>query len=546
MGKVLPKGWAKATISEMIAVDGAFKDGDWVESKDQDPNGNVRLIQLADVGFDEFRDRSSRFLTSESAQNLNCNFLKKGDILIARMPDPIGRACIFPLEGKNVTVVDIAFIRAGTKGVNSKLLMHFINSPAIKNQIENLASGTTRQRISRKNLGAIIFPVPPLEEQQRIVAKLDSFFGHLENVKTRLGNVPQLLKNFRQAILAQAVTGKLTEEWREGKDLAIDVKIITEFSNKIIDSKYNENGWLKTNIDSISSRVSVGHVGKTSEFYTDDTGIPFIRSQNVKPGKVVLDKIAYITREFHEKLKKSQLLGGELLIVRVGANRGDATVLPHGLGEINCANIVFARVKPEFSNYLDLLFQSNKWLNVIDELSTGTAQGVINTKVVAKVEVSLPSIEEQTEINRRVASLFDKINAIEVKYNKLKEQIESLPRAILAKAFKGELVAQLPTDGDAKELLEEIRKMKEIENKKPKSKKIKTKTIRKKPVKKEHSDFPLHSILIEFEEGLSKNQLYAKSNLPQHNFLIQLNNELNSSHIEETSKDGIIYYIKAK
>src|SRR4051795_4144941 len=83
------------TLAELLK-DGLFVDGDWVESKDQDPNGEVRLIQLADIGNGEFLNKSARFLTLEKARELKCIFLKSGDILIARMPDPIGRACIFP------------------------------------------------------------------------------------------------------------------------------------------------------------------------------------------------------------------------------------------------------------------------------------------------------------------------------------------------------------------------------------------------------------------------------------------------------------------
>lgn len=84
----------EVALADLLS-DGLFVDGDWVESKDQDPDGDVRLIQLADVGDGVFRDRSSRFLTSEKAKELRCTFLEPGDVLVARMPEPLGRACIF-------------------------------------------------------------------------------------------------------------------------------------------------------------------------------------------------------------------------------------------------------------------------------------------------------------------------------------------------------------------------------------------------------------------------------------------------------------------
>src|ERR1035441_2972954 len=103
----LPSGWEWKTIPDLVSDDGVFIDGDWVESKDQDPNGDVRLIQLADVGDGAYRDKSDRFMTKAKAEELRCTFLSQGDVLIARMPDPLGRACIFPGDTKpSVTVVD--------------------------------------------------------------------------------------------------------------------------------------------------------------------------------------------------------------------------------------------------------------------------------------------------------------------------------------------------------------------------------------------------------------------------------------------------------
>jgi type I restriction enzyme S subunit len=212
----LPKGWAKATISEMISADGVFVDGDWIESKDQDPNGEVRLIQLADIGDGDFRNKSSRFLTLKRANEIGCTFLLEGDILVARMPDPIGRACLFPLKGENkfVTAVDVAIIRTGKDSINNKLLNYFINSPIIRNKIEALQSGTTRKRISRGNLSLIEFPVPPLNEQNRIVDKLDELLSELEKGKEQLQTSLEQLKVYRQSILKHAFEGKLSKEWR--------------------------------------------------------------------------------------------------------------------------------------------------------------------------------------------------------------------------------------------------------------------------------------------------------------------------------------------
>src|SRR5512139_4103654 len=113
----LAEGWAISSLGGLVGADGLFTDGDWVETKDQDPHGDVRLIQLADVGDALYRNRSVRYLTSAKAAELGCTYLRPGDVLVARMPDPLGRACIFPGDSKpSVTAVDVCIIRPGAAG----------------------------------------------------------------------------------------------------------------------------------------------------------------------------------------------------------------------------------------------------------------------------------------------------------------------------------------------------------------------------------------------------------------------------------------------
>ena len=165
---------SRLSLAQVLKDAEVFVDGDWVESKDQDPDGDVRLIQLADIGDGYFIDKSSRYLTKDKAKLLRCTFLKEGDILIARMPDPLGRACIFPkMKQECVTVVDVCIIRPNPKTTDSRWLMHCINSEIMRNQINSYISGATRQRISRGNLSRIKIDFPPLEEQRRIASILD-------------------------------------------------------------------------------------------------------------------------------------------------------------------------------------------------------------------------------------------------------------------------------------------------------------------------------------------------------------------------------------
>ena len=148
----LPSGWEWKTIPDLVSDDGVFIDGDWVESKDQDPNGDVRLIQLADVGDGVYRDKSDRFMTKAKAEELRCTFLKEGDVLIARMPDPLGRACIFSGDAKpSVTVVDVAVVRSANGEFDHRWLACFVNAHPFRSAISGLQAGYTETDFTRES-----------------------------------------------------------------------------------------------------------------------------------------------------------------------------------------------------------------------------------------------------------------------------------------------------------------------------------------------------------------------------------------------------------
>jgi type I restriction enzyme S subunit len=136
----LPEGWAWSTVADVLA-NGFFADGDWVETKDQDPDGEIRLLQLADVGDGFFRDRSSRFVNVEAAERLTVKPVEPGDVLVARMPAPLGRACIAPDLGQPaITVVDVCILRPDA-GIDRRWLMWALNSPVTRAEVASWRPG---------------------------------------------------------------------------------------------------------------------------------------------------------------------------------------------------------------------------------------------------------------------------------------------------------------------------------------------------------------------------------------------------------------------
>ena len=239
-------------FSQLVSEDGLFSDGDWIEKKDQDINGRVRLIQLADIGDGYFKDKSSRYVTEDTASRLNCTFLEQGDILIARLPDPLGRACIFPLKGQYITAVDIAILRIKNRLYNPRYIMYLINSPQFRKSISCYESGTTRKRISRRNLDKIQFNVPDITVQERIVSKIEELFSKLDASVEELKTAKEKLKVYRQAVLKEALTP--------------------------------EQGWCKCCFSDLMESVRNGYGKKP-----DDMGeYRILRISSVRPGKVEL------------------------------------------------------------------------------------------------------------------------------------------------------------------------------------------------------------------------------------------------------------------
>ena len=147
-----------------------FADGDWIEIKDQSNDG-IRLVQTGNIGNGYYIDKEahSRYVREETFLRLNCTEILPGDILISRLPDPVGRGCILPDGiGKAITAVDCTIVRLMDM-VEPEYLIGFTQTDLYRSQIESAKTGTTRKRISRKNLEKVLIPVPPIEKQMVFV-----------------------------------------------------------------------------------------------------------------------------------------------------------------------------------------------------------------------------------------------------------------------------------------------------------------------------------------------------------------------------------------
>lgn len=206
----MKKGWQTKTLGEVCEV---FADGDWVESKDQSPEG-IRLIQTGNVGEGVFKDRveKARYISEATFKRLRCTEIFEGDCLVSRLPDPVGRSCILPDTGERmITAVDCTILRFNPKQLLPTFFNHYSQSDDYLRTVANECTGTTRNRISRSNLSLTPIPVPPLDEQQRIVGLLDKAFEGIAtakaNAEKNLQNARALFESHLQSIFTQRGPG---------------------------------------------------------------------------------------------------------------------------------------------------------------------------------------------------------------------------------------------------------------------------------------------------------------------------------------------------
>ncbi|MDF1617983.1 restriction endonuclease subunit S [Petrocella sp. FN5] len=174
-----------------------FTDGNWIESKDQASEG-IRLIQTGNIGNGKFleKENRSKYISEETFLNLKCTEIFAGDILISRLPEPVGRACIIPeKEERMITAVDCSILRVDENVVDKKYLLHFLKSPVYFQALAGKLAGTTRVRVSRKNLGLVDIKIPDRYTQEKVGNILDCLEVIIDKRKSQIELLDSLVKS---------------------------------------------------------------------------------------------------------------------------------------------------------------------------------------------------------------------------------------------------------------------------------------------------------------------------------------------------------------
>jgi type I restriction enzyme S subunit len=205
----IPKHWEVRRVKN-LARPGykTFVDGDWIESPYIRDSG-VRLIQTGNIGAGRYREKGFRYISEETFHTFGCTEILPGDVLICRLGEPVGRACVAPDLGvRMITSVDVCILKL-SDAVSPMFAVYLMTAPGYLRWVGSLVRGSTRDRVSRSMLAGFTIPLPPIEEQAVIVAHLTDACREVDTTNSRLERDITLLREYRTRLVADVVTGKL-------------------------------------------------------------------------------------------------------------------------------------------------------------------------------------------------------------------------------------------------------------------------------------------------------------------------------------------------
>lgn len=310
------------------------------------------------------------------------------------------------------------------------------------------ATGSTFLSISSAQLANMPIPLPSLPEQQRIVARIESLFAKLDAAREKLQQVLDTQEARRAAILHEAFTGRLTgkgSEERRGKREE-------NGSQNSENSEFLPDGWSKAKIKDICSRLSYGTSKKSEK-----TGkYIVIRMGNLQDGEIDWSNLAYTNDE--QEYDKYKLSPGDVLFNRTNSSElvGKTSIYRGNYPAIYAGYLIKLEYDRSVINgeYLNYYLNSPRAKEYYNEVKTdGVNQSNINSKKIGNFDIAFPSIQEQAIIVEKLNSLFKNEKAASTLARQALNQIDLLKKSILARAFRGELGTQDPSDPDARELL---------------------------------------------------------------------------------------------
>ncbi|WP_218208864.1 restriction endonuclease subunit S [Acinetobacter sp. F9] len=432
----LPNGWVIAKVGDYLFLKNgfAFKSNSYVQPNDV----TYPVIRISDIDGMYASDADAIHVSDPVVGFEVC----KGDLLIAMSGATTGKIGVY--KGKEPAFQNqrVGNLKLRSDKLGSTRFRNYLIASLSENILKE-AYGGAQPNISGKAIENMEIQLPPLVEQKIIADKLDTLLAQVESIKARLESIPEILKQFRQSVLAAAVSGKLTEEWNVQACLLSDV---AEFQN--------------------------GYAFK-SEWFSNAGSYQVIKLGNIRDGRLFVENApAYVDGKIGQEFERFKPSVGDTLISMTGTRFKQ----DYGFGclvETNQDILINQRVGrliplrekiiPEF---LNLFIRSELFRRQFFQGETGGVnQGNVGSKHIISLSIDVPRIEIQIEVVNKVVKALNAVTAIEEQVQSALDRVNNLTQSILAKAFCGELTAEwreanpdlISGENSAEALLERIK-----------------------------------------------------------------------------------------
>lgn len=480
----MPKEWKMVTLNDICDK---VTDGSHNPPKETETGLPMLSAKNIHDGIIDFQ-ATHRLIPVEQFQTEDRRTsVTTGDILLT-IVGALGRVAVVPNDFQKFTLQRSVAVLAAPQ-IDSNFFGLALKDSSFQSQIFDNAKGTAQKGIYLKKLRELTVMLPPLAEQKVIADKLDELLAQVESTKARLDAIPAILKSFRQSVLAAAVSGKLTEEWRSehyAEEKAVlkvqkykkiwieknknhnEVSRITKrlktFVSKSLTSEQLPDNWCWGKLEDSVLMIVDCH-NKTAPYV--EQGIPLIRTSNIRDGQFVWKDLKYVNAEtFDYWSKRCVPASGDIIFTRE-APMGEAAIIPEDIQMCLGQRTMLIRPIEQCisSKYLLLAIMDPMFQKRSEEFAVGTGVKHYRVGDVSNLLVPVPTTSEQTEIVRRVEELFAFADKVEAQVNAAQSRVNNLTQSILAKAFRGELTADwraanpelISGDNSAEALLKRIK-----------------------------------------------------------------------------------------
>lgn len=467
----LPEGWTWARLSEVTTPVPNIR-------PENEPTRVFRYADISSVSNETFSITDPKSFRGSNAPSRARRPVLPHDTLFSNVRTYLRNIALVQ-ETPAVDICSTGFTVLRPNGaIDPHFLFRYVLTDAFIDAVTPHQTGTHYPATSDRVVFSQRIPLPPLAEQKRIVAKVESLLAKVQSARARLARVPLLFKRLRQSILAAACDGRLTTDWRvaqdeldTGKALACRVStdraatlaelrraskgarssILSDFDNiepavrDDLELSEIPDEWIWVDLRFVMSPDEPFCYGVVQPGKEVETGPRLVRVCDIEDGSVQMERCRTISERVHAQYGRSQLRGGEVLVSVVGTI-GRSAVAPAAVRGFNIARAVAKLPVREFNAHF-----VRYWLgtSLAQSWMVGDAREVarktLNLEQLRTLPCPLPSRAEQDEIVRRVESLFNLADAIERRVAAATARADKLTQAILAKAFRGELV---PTEAD--------------------------------------------------------------------------------------------------